>query len=227
MKFLQLPLGLLALAAFQAPLPADVVIDNFAAQTTLIKNGPGIASRNIVAAGILGNQRYDEVNVPDSNGAMFGSLSFDGALTISQGPTDRIFGSLQYNGILNSPFDLTEGGANNALFLNVQDTNGAALNGVFSIEASSDMSSFPVVGVGIPANTGLPQVVSVPFASFAGVDFSQLRYLALHFDFANHPGRTVTLGFFTAGFAEAVPEPSGLVLPCAAVVLLARWRRRR
>ncbi len=221
-------IALIATLSFPFAASADIVIDNFNSMMPLVQNGVGTNSRVVVDGTVLGGTRTDTVEVTNQGMAtLFGTLGFNGNFSVAQGANDRIRGQLEYDGFGGSPIDLTQGG-NDALNMMVLDSDlNEAINGVFSITASSDNVTFQEVSLPIPANAGLPMDIQLAFSSFAGVDFSQLRYLSFNFDFANAPGRDVIFGAFSAVNSQVVPEPAALWLLGTGMILAVSFRRRR
>lgn len=227
-------IALVATLSFPFAVSADIVIDNFNTMMPLIQSGVGTNSRVTVDGTVLGGTRTDTVEVTNQGmSTLFGTLGFNGNFSVAQGANDRIRGNLAYdgfgdaNGFGGGAIDLTQGG-NNALNMMVLDSDlNDAINGVFSITASSDMVTFQEVSLPIPANAGLPMDIQLAFSSFTGVDFGQLRYLSVNFDFANAPGRDVIFGAFSAINSQVVPEPGMIWLLGTGMMLAASFRRRR
>ncbi len=202
---------------------ADIVIDEYDVGTTLTQAFAGTNTKTTADGGILGGFRDESITVRDLGASdFFGAMGFSGDLTISQGSDDQSFGSLTYDDF--AAFDLTGGGSNDRFNLGfVSNDVDAILTDVFSITATSGANSFTQL-LSVPASSSLPSSVGVDFASFTGVDFTQLDSVELAFDFQTVPGSGVAISSFSA--TSAIPEPTALfVLGLVSTGLLIRRRR--
>ena len=199
---------------------ADVVIDTFADGNTIVRTTVGTTTQGTTASSILGGQRDDSLTLVDLGGnETLGSMGFGGNLTITQGSLDQITGSVVYDNFVN--FDMTEGGDNsNFAFDFVSSDASSPSPNVFSVTAVSGGTSATNF-VTVPTNSNLG-IVTVDFADFAGVDFTQLDAVSLSYDFASDPGRDFSINSFSA-----IPEPAGLaVLGLSGLGMLLRRRRK-
>lgn len=222
MKFTPILTGLLALALMMPGVAsADITIDNYSAGSILAQFGAGTNSKQTNDGSILGGQRDETVTVVNPNG-FFGTIGFGSQMSIAQGTSDQINGSLTYNNF--GTIDLTSGG-NSRFSLNVLSSDlNQAIPGVLSITAAT-AGSTATQALTVPASSGLPQTIHANFSDFAGIDFSQVTSLSLNFDFQDAPGRDISVGSFSA--TSAVPEPGSLTLLAGlAMIGIARRRRR-
>ena len=219
--------AVLALSNCTNQTSADIVIDDFstAGVSSLTVTEVGTASQITTTTdqSILGDEREEVLNfVVGTGSANYTVNTSDNLFVISQGVGVGLTGSLTYNNIAN--FDLTDGGVNDQLTLDVRSDIPFALADELTVSATSGTDSFSV-DVTIPPNTG-SGIVNIAFADFDSVDFTDIDELQLNFDFtgANGLGRDVDLSFFAA--TSSVPEPSSLtVLGLISGVCLLRRRR--
>lgn len=219
--------AVLALSNCTNQTSADIVIDDFstAGVSSLTVTEVGTASQVTTTTdqSILGDEREEVLNfVVGTGSANYTVNTSDNLFVISQGVDIGLTGSLTYNNIAN--FDLTDGGVNDQLTLDVRSDIPFALADELTVSATSGTDSFSV-DVTIPPNTG-SGIVNIAFADFDSVDFTDIDELQLNFDFteANGLGRDVDLSFFAA--TSSVPEPSSLtVLGLISGVCLLRRRR--
>ena len=219
--------AVLALSNCTNQTSADIVIDDFstAGVSSLTVTEVGTASQITTTTdqSILGDEREEVLNfVVGTGSANYTVNTSDNLFVISQGVGVGLTGSLTYNNIAN--FDLTDGGVNDQLTLDVRSDIPFALVDELTVSATSGTDSFSV-DVTIPPNTG-SGIVNIAFADFDSVDFTDIDELQLNFDFtrANGLGRDVDLSFFAA--TSSVPEPSSLtVLGLISGVCLLRRRR--
>ena len=219
--------AVLALSNCTNQTSADIVIDDFstAGVSSLTVTEVGTASQITTTTdqSILGDEREEVLNfVVGTGSANYTVNTSDSLFVISQGVGVGLTGSLTYNNIAN--FDLTDGGVNDQLTLDVRSDIPFALADELTVSATSGTDSFSV-DVTIPPNTG-SGIVNIAFADFDSVDFTDIDELQLNFDFtrANGLGRDVDLSFFAA--TSSVPEPSSLtVLGLISGVCLLRRRR--
>lgn len=219
--------AVLALSNCTNQTSADIVIDDFstAGVSSLTVTEVGTASQITTTTdqSILGDEREEVLNfVVGTGSANYTVNTSDNLFVISQGVGVGLTGSLTYNNIAN--FDLTDGGVNDQLTLDVRSDIPFALADELTVSATSGTDSFSV-DVTIPPNTG-SGIVNIAFADFDSVDFTDIDELQLNFDFtgASGLGRDVNLSFFAA--TSSVPEPSSLtVLGLISGVCLLRRRR--
>ena len=219
--------AVLALSNCTNQTSADIVIDDFstAGVSSLTVTEVGTASQVTTTTdqSILGDEREEVLNfVVGTGSANYTVNTSDSLFVISQGVGVGLTGSLTYNNI--ADFDLTDGGVNDQLTLDVRSDFPLALVDELTVSATSGTDSFSV-DVTIPLNTG-SGIVNIAFADFDSVDFTDIDELQLNFDFteANGLGRDVDLSFFAA--TSSVPEPSSLtVLGLISGVCLLRRRR--
>ena len=219
--------AVLALSNCTNQTSADIVIDDFstAGVSSLTVTEVGTASQITTTTdqSILGDEREEVLNfVVGTGSANYTVNTSDSLFVISQGVGVGLTGSLTYNNI--ADFDLTDGGVNDQLTLDVRSDIPFALADELTVSATSGTDSFSV-DVTIPPNTG-SGIVNIAFADFDSVDFTDIDELQLNFDFteANGLGRDVDLSFFAA--TSSVPEPSSLtVLGLISGVCLLRRRR--
>ena len=219
--------AVLALSNCTNQTSADIVIDDFstAGVSSLTVTEVGTASQITTTTdqSILGDEREEVLNfVVGTGSANYTVNTSDNLFVISQGVGVGLTGSLTYNNIAN--FDLTDGGVNDQLTLDVRSDIPFALVDELTVSATSGTDSFSV-DVTIPPNTG-SGIVNIAFADFDSVDFTDIDELQLNFDFtgAIGLGRDVNLSFFAA--TSSVPEPSSLtVLGLISGVCLLRRRR--
>ena len=220
--------AVLALSNCTNQTSADIVIDDFSTAgvsslevTDVVRTASQITTSTDQS--ILGDEREEVLNfVVGTGSANYTVNTSDNLFVISQGVGVGLTGSLTYNNIAN--FDLTDGGVNDQLTLDVRSDIPFALADELTVSATSGTDSFSV-DVTIPPNTG-SGIVNIAFADFDSVDFTDIDELQLNFDFteANGLGRDVDLSFFAA--TSSVPEPSSLtVLGLISGVCLLRRRR--
>ena len=222
--------AVLALSNCTNQTSADIVIDDFSTAgvsslevTDVVRTASQITTSTDQS--ILGDEReevLDLVIATTTGTADYTVNTSDNLFVISQGVDIGLTGSLTYNNIAN--FDLTDGGVNDQLTLDVRSDFPLALVDELTVSATSGTDSFSV-DVTIPPNTG-SGIVNIAFADFDSVDFTDIDELQLNFDFteANGLGRDVDLSFFAA--TSSVPEPSSLtVLGLISGVCLLRRRR--
>lgn len=144
----------------------------------------------------------------------------------SQGTTSQARFTLDYD-FMTTPRDLTDSGVNEALFLSFasieQETAFSDLtvtvDGV-SLDISGTVNSSLGLGPGTSDTSG---VISVAFANFAGVDFSDVTSVAV--TILSTGEKDFTINSFHADQFTAVPEPSAAVL--MSIMLLGVGSRRR
>ena len=220
--------AVLALSNCTNQTSADIVIDDFSTAgvsslevTDVVRTASQITTSTDQS--ILGDEREEVLNfVVGTGSANYTVNTSDSLFVISQGVGVGLTGSLTYNNI--ADFDLTDGGVNDQLTLDVRSDIPFALADELTVSATSGTDSFSV-DVTIPPNTG-SGIVNIAFADFDSVDFTDIDELQLNFDFtrANGLGRDVDLSFFAA--TSSVPEPSSLtVLGLISGVCLLRRRR--
>ncbi len=199
---------------------ADIIIDTFDAGNDIFRTTVGTSTQGTSATSILGGQRDDTLTLVDLGGdERNGFMGFGGRLAISQGSQDEITGSLVYDNF--TSFDFTEGGVSNQFALDfVSSDSSFPISDVLSITATSG-SNTDTQFVTIPANSNLG-VATVDFASFTGVDFTQLDSVSIEYDFATAPGRDFEIDTFSA-----IPEPTSVaLLGLGGLGLMLRRRRK-
>ena len=219
---------LFSLVVFSSTATAQIVIDDFTDGSAIAQFTVGATvSQTTTGAGILGSQRVDTLTVPAVPMAFMGLVGFNvnGDLSVGQGPSDEISGSLVYDAL--AGFDLTGGGTLNAFQLNFTSSDSSILPivGSLTLSATSGGTTASQL-VDIPPFAVLPAPavpVVVQFADFSGLDFSSVDSVSLSFDFADNPGTDFSLASFEA--VEAVPEPGSLALLSMASLVLLRRRR--
>ena len=206
---------------FSSGVEAQLVIDDFNSGTTTSQRGVGAASS--AAAGLLGGERIQSLEVPSLSGdEFFGALGFTGGnLFLVQGSEDEVVGGLLYDSL--NGIDLTGGGAYGGFRLDFTSVDSQiSISDVLDLSVTSGDTTVSH-NVTIPGQDSLGQVL-VLFEDFEGVDFSSVDSVALDFDFTDNPGRDFQLGSF---IAVAVPEPSSLSVLSLAVSAMFLRRRRR
>lgn len=201
-------------------LHADIIIDNFDAGNTIVRTTVGTTTQGTSATSILGGQRDDSLTLVDLGGDEFiGSMGFGGELTVSQGDLDQITGSLVYDNF--TALDFTEGGLNNQFALDFVGSDASfPVTNALSITATSG-SNTDTQFITIPPTANLG-VATVDFASFSGVDFTQLDAVSIEYDFASDPGRDFRIDTFSA-----IPEPTAVAfLGLGGLGLMLRRRRK-
>lgn len=204
---------------------ADLIIDDFSAGNDLVVTNAGSVSQTTVSALILGNSRFDVLNVAAADTGATGSsadYAFDGIFRVSQDVDVGLTGTLTYDGLNDT--DLSQGGANNQLTFDFRSDISVALTDNFTATVTSGANSFTVPVV-IPASSG---VTNVAFSDFTGVDFSQVDEIQLAMDFTNDigAGRDIEMNFVSA--TTAVPEPTSLaILGIASSFMVIRRRRSK
>lgn len=201
-------LAILSLVLFAGRVNADeILIDTFSAGNLLQQFGAGTNTQTTNDASILGGTRDETLTVRNLGGVeSFGLFNYVGEWNVAQGSQDEILGGLRYDGF--NDVDFTDGGTNTRFALDVTSTDAASpLVGVMELVVESN-GNVETVGFDLPANTSLPETVSIQFSDYTTIDFTQIDAIELNFDFDGEPGRD----FRVDNLRAAVPEPTGAVV---------------
>jgi hypothetical protein len=215
---LGLVLGLLLAGAQVAE--ADLVIDNFAAGSTLLQFGAGTTTGTTTGGVILGGERAESLTV--RAGGFFGIAGFGpGGVSVAQSVNDQIAGSFEYSNF--SPIDFTANGFNKFRIRFQATSSSAPVTNALSVTVTSGASTSTAF-FDLPGNSGLPAPTYVYFNQFSGVDFTNIDSVKLAFDFAGQPGHTFAISRFTL---TAIPEPATGMLAVIGGCGIGLLRRRR
>jgi hypothetical protein len=216
---------------------ATVYVDHFSAPAggqALTLTGIGSASSFVSGLGssTLSGTRYLNVNktvgsggsyAVDINNTAYPSLM---ASSLESGAVGNASVIWDGNGTdvidyLMAPVDLTEGGLNNTIDIRIiaNDKPGQITLNFGDGTTNSDFTfTLPDYSNTYPLN------LSIPFASWTGVDFSQIKGAGMFLDLLS--SEDLRIDYISANSAAPVPEPSTFLLLGAGIAGIGLMRRR-
>lgn len=197
----------------------------------VITNGVGElnATRSIQITGLQSDPiGYSDVNLTQ---ASTWTTAIEGQTSIGSGPVVSFFTRYDFN----EPVDLTEGGRNNAIFIDLLSFDGPGIPGSPSVGVLDGNNTFLSIFSRFQLVEPSPQTLVVPFAAFGvrgsgggAADFGTIERLSLTMRLINgntNPVQGWHVEIDSIRVGRMVPEP-GTVNLAAIALIAAVWRFR-
>ena len=215
-----------------------LVIDSFDTHQLITLTSPGILSSSVTSfsGDILGNERDIKVQLISGSGVSVESdLGSFSILDQSQNSASKAKTTITWDGIDNSPIlnptglggiDITQGGTNNGISINVLFDDLPAGLDILVYTDSGNWSKYSISLPGLIFST--PQNYSILFSNFitqagSGANFSNVGAIELFINGSLFGGTDMQFD----NFVTIVPEPSTLLLISGALLITLGIRKRK